>query len=62
MLTPGKLPGNEFAFKNAIFVNPEDYSKYSKSTRKCFVQIKQFVFELQPSALMPEGQFGASSL
>lgn len=62
MLVPGKLPGNEFAFKNAIFVNPQDYAKYSKSARKCFVQIKQFVFELLPSEHIQEGTFGASSL
>ena len=52
-LIPGKLPGNEFAFKNAIFVNPADYGKYSKSSRKCFVQIKNFVFELLPSEAIP---------
>ena len=62
MLTPGKLPGNEFAFKNAIFVNPQDYSKFSKSQRRCFVTIKQFVFELCASDLMQEGTFGASAL
>ena len=62
MLAPGKLPGNEFAFKNAIFVNPADYAKYSKSARKCFVTINKFVFELLPSELMQEGTFGASAL
>jgi|LauGreDrversion4_2_1035121.scaffolds.fasta_scaffold1975197_1 hypothetical protein len=62
MLVPGKLPGNEFALKNAIFVSPSDYQKYSKSSRKCFVQIKQFIFELLPTDQMPDGQFGASAL
>ena len=37
MLAPGKIPGNDYAFKNAIFVNPTDYQKFSKSTRTCFV-------------------------
>jgi hypothetical protein len=62
MLIPGKLPGNEFAFKNAIFVHPVDYQKFSKSTRKCFVQVKQFTFELQSCDLIEQGTFGASSL
>jgi hypothetical protein len=66
MLSPGKLPGNEFAFKNALFVNPAEYAKYSKSSRKCFVtavkQNRSFVFELLPSPEIPEGQFGASTL
>jgi len=26
--TPGKLPSNEYAFKNALFVSPEDYKGF----------------------------------
>lgn len=46
MLAPGKLPGNEYAFKNALFLNPADYAKFSKSSRTCYVQVKQFVLTL----------------
>ena len=66
MLTPGKLPGNEFAFKNALFVNPTDYQKFSKSSRRCFVTAtkgpRTLHFELMQSPEIPEGQFGASTL
>ena len=25
---PGKLPGNEYAFKNYLFLNPQDYQVF----------------------------------
>jgi hypothetical protein len=47
--TMGKLPDNEYAFKNAIFVNPVDFKNYSAHPRsKTFVSVKDFVLELQP--------------
>ncbi len=59
---PGKLPSNEYAYRNAIFINPADYAKFSSSNRTCFVLIKQFVLELKALAEIPEGEFAASSL
>jgi len=62
LFKPGKLPSNEFAYKNAVFLNPSDYQKFSNSNRTCFVQIKQFILELKPLSDIPEGEFAASSL
>ena len=67
LLVPGKLPGNEFAFKNAVFVHSTEYAKYSKTSRKCFVTAQKqssrtFVFELLPCDEIPVGQFGLSAL
>jgi hypothetical protein len=59
---PGKLPNNEYAYRNAIFLNPADYARFSSSKRICFVMIKAFVLELQPLQEIPEGEFAASSL
>lgn len=65
-MVPGKLPGNDFAFKNALFVHSSEYAKYSKTQRKCFVTAtkanRNFVFELLPCDEIPVGQFGASAL
>jgi hypothetical protein len=46
--TPGKLPDNEYAFKNAIFINPLDYKNYARSSKKNFVNVKNFILELLP--------------
>jgi len=61
--TPGKLPGNDYAYQNAIFLHPEDFQRYQRSkTGKNFVQVKNFVLELLPLDKIEKGQFAASSL
>ena len=60
--TPGKLPGNEYAYKNAIFLHPEDYQRYAKSKGRNFVCVKNFILELLPLESIERGEFAASSL
>lgn len=61
---PGKLPSNEYAYHNAIFVNPADFDKLDlyRYSNRYFVQIKQFVLELKRLPEIPVGEFAASSL
>ena len=47
--TPGKLPSNEYAFKNCIYVNPQDYAAFvaqNGNRQPVYVKVKHFVLKL----------------
>lgn len=62
---PGKLPGNQYAFQNCLFLNPADYSVYLQqngSRKPVYVKVKTLVLRLEPLEGITQGEVGASAL
>ena len=62
---PGKLPGNTYAFKNCLFLNPADYQGYFEANGGRFpvyVKAKSMVLRLEKLEDIQAGSFGASAL
>lgn len=63
--TPGKLPSNDYAFKNMLFVHPDAFKNFfsqNGNREPVFVEVKNFVLRLAPLDSIGVGEFGASSL
>jgi len=64
MFKPGKLPGNEYAFKNAIFINDQQYMNFKQASgnrEPIYIDMNGFVLLLKPLQKMAEDEFGASA-
>ena len=61
---PGKLPSNDFAFKNTIYVSPSDFKAFQAENGKdeVFVKIKNFVMKLDALHTLAPNEFAASAL
>ena len=52
----GKLPDNEYAFRNAVYLSPLDCENYPQSKLgSTYVKIKNFVLQLLPLANLQTG-------
>jgi len=59
------LPGNQYAFKNCLFLNPEDYQFFLQSNgnrKPVFVKAKGLVMRLESLDGINAGEIGASAL
>jgi vesicle-fusing ATPase len=63
--TPGKLPSNDYAFKNMLFVHPQDFKEFlaqNGNREPVYVEVKNHVLRLAPLDSIGIGEFGASAL
>lgn len=61
---PGKLPGNDFAFMNSLFLHPRDFQYFKQQNdgqEPVFVKAKNFVMELESLSGIELGQIGAGA-
>ena len=62
---PGKLPGNQYAFKNCMFLNPMDYNFYLEKNHNrepIYVKAKGMILRLESLDAINRGEFGASAM
>lgn len=62
---PGKLPSNEYAFKNMLFMNPEDFQYYLQhngNRKPVFVKVKTMILRLEALDSINVGEVAASSI
>jgi len=62
---PGKLPSNEYAFKNNLFVHPSAYKGFfaqNGNREPIYVEVKNFVLLLEKLETLEAMEFGASAL
>jgi len=62
---PGKLPSNDYAFKNMLFVHPQDYNTFFEQNGRrdpVYVEVKNHVLRLAALDSIGVGEFGASAL
>ena len=62
---PGKLPGNSYAFKNNIYLSPQDYNEMLQMAggrKPLFGRIKGLVLRIEPLADMRRTEIGASAM
>lgn len=62
---PGKLPSNDYAFKNMLFVHPSAFKVFQQQNGNrtpIFVEVKNFVLRLAPLDSIGAQEFGASAL
>ena len=63
--SPGKLPSNDYAFKNLLFVHPSAYKGFfaqNGNREPIYVEVKNFVLRLAPLDTLDAQEFGASAL
>ena len=61
---PGKLPSNEYAFKNTIYIGQNDYRMFVEEIGKepVYVKVKNFVMLLDQLHSLAPREFALSSL
>ena len=61
---PGKLPGNQYAFTNMIYVSQQAYGQFVEESGKepVYVKVKNFVLRLSQLHTLGPKEFAASSL
>ena len=62
---PGKLPGNDYAFKNCLFLSTKDYGALLDTAggrQPLFVKAKGLVLRVEPLNAMRISEIGASAM
>ena len=62
---PGKLPGNQYAFMNSMFLHPQDYNNFlrqNNNRKPVYVKAKGMVLRLEPLDGIVAGELWASAL
>ena len=62
---PGKLPGNDYAFKNCLFLANKDYSAMLNTAgggKPLFVKAKGLIMRVEPLNAMRISEIGASAM
>ena len=66
-MKPGKLPSNDFAFNNILYLSRQDYATLRQASglqahQSSYVKAKSMVLKVDQLAELEAGTYGASSL